>query len=78
MGLFGTYLYSSFTPQNESPIALIVMAILSGVSVTHYILDGFIWRRNQKNPAVEKWFENGVDPKIISQPSDGVSIASGQ
>ena len=51
LGLIGTYLYSSFTPQNESPIALIVMAMLSGVSVTHYILDGFIWRRNQKNPA---------------------------
>lgn len=53
--------YESFTPyfsvfaEHPTTVAL-ALALLSLPQVTHYILDGFIWKSNDKNPYVKSIF----------------------
>ncbi len=77
LGLFGTSLYTFFTSRFDSAFSLVVLSCLAGISVTHYILDGFIWRLNQKNPAVEKWFDRPDSTSSLQDRSQLKSVASG-
>ncbi len=78
LGLIGTSLYTFYTTQNNMTLGLIVLSCLAGISVTHYILDGFIWRLNQKNPAVEKWLSRTPGLGSTQNSPQIGSIASGQ
>ena len=40
------------TPQGQA----LALALLSVPQVTHYVLDGFIWKNNEKNPYLKKVF----------------------
>ncbi len=50
--------FSSFLPYFESPISWIWVAfftaLLSLPQITHYIIDGFIWKNNKANPYLKK------------------------
>ncbi|MEM7107071.1 MAG: hypothetical protein AAF519_02510 [Bacteroidota bacterium] len=45
-----------FNPVTSTLATALAMALLSVPQVTHYILDGFIWKANKKNPYVKKVF----------------------
>lgn len=78
MGLIGTSLYTFLTSQYDNTLGLIVLSCLSGISVTHYILDGYIWRLNQKNTAVEKWLDQSSRLRPTPESSHLGPVASGQ
>ena len=41
----------------QSPVAqALALALLSVPQVTHYVLDGFIWKMNEKNPYLRQVF----------------------
>ncbi|MGD1848660.1 MAG: hypothetical protein ACFB10_24995 [Salibacteraceae bacterium] len=54
--LFGEWLAY---PQIENPqTQALILALLSLPQVVHYVLDGFIWKVNDKNPDLKKWLRS--------------------
>ena len=49
---FAYPLHALQTPLGQA----LALALLSVPQVTHYVLDGFIWKNNEKNPYLKKVF----------------------
>ena len=47
---FGQLLYYPLQRNNSSFFQALAIALLSVPQMTHYIIDGFIWKKNKKNP----------------------------
>lgn len=55
LGLCLTAIYSIYTTAIQNLSTTLVLSFLVGISVTHYILDGYIWKINKDNLVAERW-----------------------